>query len=90
MSFDRGDTGVRPRVLRVWNGSENYLCVVRRNLFVGATVNCRYHAEASQRATRVLESQAHKMQTVQAVRPNDHPPCCAFVTDVSERLDEDN
>jgi hypothetical protein len=41
VSFDRVDTGVRTQVLRVWNESESYLCVVRRTLLLVATVNCR-------------------------------------------------
>lgn len=50
-SFGRQDAGVGAHMVRIWNGSETHLCVVRRNLLVGATVNCRYHVQGHTRAS---------------------------------------
>jgi hypothetical protein len=46
VSFGRLDAGVRAHMVRMWNGSENYLYVDRRNPFIGATVNCKYHVQS--------------------------------------------
>jgi len=42
VSIGRQDPGVRPQVLWIWEGNEDLWCIVRRNLFVGSALNCRY------------------------------------------------
>jgi hypothetical protein len=71
----------------MWNRSENHLCLVYRNIFVSASVNCSL---ISKMIRICLRLHAFRIQIVWALGPNNHLLHSAFASNILEGFDEDN